>query len=159
MAPLRRAVPDWLEDAENGLSHTFRALLQGLWADLQGLEQRVKDLDREIEAVSEAHPDAKRLKQLRGIGPLTSTALVAQLGDGKHFKRGDPYLRCILIHGARSVVSQAKQRDDRLSLWLTDLAGRKHTNVAAVALANKTVRIAWAMLRNGTDYDPELARA
>ena len=188
MAPLRRAVPDWLEDAENGLSYTFRALLQGLWEDLQGLEQRVKELDKQIEAVSESHPDAKRLKQLRGIGPLTSTALVAQLGDGKHFKRGrqaaaslgltprhhgtggknlvygitkrgDPYLRCILIHGARAVVSQAKQRDDNLSQWLTDLAGRKHTNVAAVALANKTVRIAWAMLRNGTDYDPELARA
>ncbi|HEY5626479.1 MAG TPA: IS110 family transposase [Nitrospira sp.] len=185
---LRRAIPDWLEDAENGLSHTFRSLLHGLWEDLQGLEQRVKDLDKQIEVISEAHPDAKRLKQLRGIGPLTSTALVAQLGDGKHFrrgrqaaasvgltprhhgtggknlvygitKRGDPYLRCILIHGARAVVSQAKQRDDRLSQWLTELAGRRHTNVAAVALANKTVRIAWAMLRNGTDYDPELARA
>ena len=188
MVPLRRAVPDWLEDAENGLSHIFRALLQGLWVDLQGLEQRVKELDKQIEAVSESHPDAKRLKQLRGIGPLTSTALVAQLGDGKHFKRGrqaaaslgltprhhgtggknlvygitkrgDPYLRCILIHGARAVVSQAKQRDDNLSRWLTDLASRKHTNVAAVALANKTVRIAWAMLRHGTDYDPEFARA
>jgi transposase len=188
MVPLRRAVPDWLEDAENGLTHSFRALLQGLWEDLQGLEQRVKELDKQIEAVSESHPDAKRLKQLRGIGPLTSTALVAQLGDGKHFKRGrqaaaslgltprhhgtggknlvygitkrgDPYLRCILIHGARAVVSQAKRRDDNLSQWLTDLAGRKHTNVAAVALANKTVRIAWAMLRHGTDYDPEFARA
>lgn len=185
---LRRAIPDWLEDAENGLSHTFRSLLHGLWQDLRELEQRVKALDKQIEAISEAHPDAKRLKQLRGIGPLTSTALVAQLGDGKHFKRGrqaaasmgltprhhgtggknlvygitkrgDPYLRCILIHGARAVVSQAKQRDDRLSQWLTELAGRRHTNVAAVALANKTVRIAWAMLRNGTDYDPELARA
>ncbi len=178
----------WLEDAENGLTATFRALLHGLWEDLQGLDQRLNGLDREILRLSETQPDAKRLKQLRGIGPLIATAIVAQFGDGHHFKRGrqaaasvgltpwhsgtggknylagitkkgNPYLRSILIHGARAVVSQAKHKDDRLSLWLTDLAERKHTNVAAVALANKTVRIAWAMLRNGTDYDPELAVA
>ena len=188
MVSLRRAIPTWLEDAENGLSHPFRALLHGLWQDLQRLEERVKELDKQIAAVSETHPDAKRLKQLRGIGPLTSTALVARFGDGRQFKRGrqaaaslgvtprhtgsggknliygitkrgDPYLRSILIHGARAVVSQAKQRDDHLSRWLTDLATRTHTNVAAVALANKTARIAWAMLRYGTDYDPAFAKA
>ncbi len=63
-------------------------------------------------------------------------------------------MRSILIHGARAVVSQAKRRDDPLSVWVTELKQRSHTNVAAVALANKNVRIAWAMLRNGTDYDP-----
>ena len=188
MGPLRKAIPCWLEDAENGLTHSFRALLHGLWEDLRGLEQRIKGLDKEILVLSETHCDAKRLKQLRGIGPLTATALVAQFGDGRHFrrgrqaaaslgvtprhsgtggknriygitKRGNPYLRSILIHGARAVVSQAKHKDDRLSRWLTELAKRSHTNVAAVALANKTVRIAWAMLRHGTDYDPELAMA
>jgi len=188
IVPLRKAIPDWLEDAENGLSDNFRALLFGLWEDFQQLEQRVKGIDRQIEAVSNTNADAKRLKQLRGVGPLVSTALVAQFGDGRQFtrgrqaaasigvtprhagtggknqiygitKRGDPYLRSILIHGARAVVSQAKRRDDTLSRWLTDLADRTHTNVAAVALANKTTRMAWAMLRNGTDYDPELARA
>ena len=188
IVPLRRAIPDWLEDAENGLSDNFRALLYGLWEDFQQLEQRVKDVDRQINAVSNANPDAKRLKQLRGVGPLVSTALVAQFGDGRQFtrgrqaaasigvtprhagtggknliygitKRGDPYLRSILIHGARAVVSQAKRRDDALSRWVTDLADRTHTNVAAVALANKTARMAWAMLRHGTDYDPDLARA
>ncbi len=74
-------------------------------------------------------------------------------------KKGNPYLRSILIHSARSVVSKAKHKDDRLSRWVTELARRKHPNVAAVALANKTVRIAWAMLHHGTDYDPELAMA
>ena len=74
-------------------------------------------------------------------------------------KQGDRYLRSILIHGARAVVSQAKRRDDRLSLWVTGLAQRRHPNVAAVALANKTVRMAWAMLKNGTDYDPEFTAA
>ncbi len=153
-----------------------------------GLDERVKELDREIKVLSDTHPEAKRLKQLRGIGPLTATALVARIGDGRAFsrgrqaaacvgltprhhgtggknrlygitKQGDRYLRSILIHGARAVVSQAKRRDDPLSVWVTELKARSHTNVAAVALANKNVRIAWAMLRGGTDYDPKLAIA
>ena len=70
-------------------------------------------------------------------------------------KRGDAHLRSILIHGARSVIRTAKAKDDRLSQWVTSLAERRHPNVAAVALANKTARIAWAMLRNGTDYEPD----
>jgi len=185
---LRRAVPEWLEDGENGLSGTFRELLYELWEDFRRLERRVEAMDRRLTVLSETHPDARRLKQLRGIGPLTSTALVAQLGDGRHFKRGrqaaaslgltprhhgtggknliygitkrgDSYLRSLLIHGARAVVSQAKRRDDSLSHWVTELAQKRHTNVAAVALANKTVRVAWAMLRHGTDYDPGLVRA
>jgi transposase len=72
-------------------------------------------------------------------------------------KRGDVYLRTLLIHGARAVVSQAKHKDDRLSRWVTGIAQRRHPNVAAVALANKTVRMAWSMLKHGTDYEPELA--
>jgi transposase len=148
----------------------------------------VQELDDQVFAVSETHADAWRLKQRRGIGPLTATALVAQCGDGRHFRRGrqaaasigitprhvgtggknvicgitkrsDPYLRSILIHGARAVVSQAKHKDDRLSCWLTALVERGHPNVAAVVLANKTVRIAWAMLGYGTEYDAELAVA
>ena len=186
VGPLRKAIPTWLEDAENGLTDPFRSLLHELWNELLRLDQRRTALDAQIKHISDTHPDAKRLKQLRGVGPLVATALVARLGDGRHFKRGrqaaasvgltprhhgtggknriygitkqgDSYLRSILIHGARSVVSQAKRRDDRLSLWLTELAARSHPNVAAVALANKTVRIAWVMLRYGTDYDPEFA--
>ena len=72
-------------------------------------------------------------------------------------KRGDSYLRGILIHGARAVVSQAMHKEDRLSRWVTGLAERRHPNVAAVALANKTVRMAWAMMNHDTDYDPEFA--
>ena len=186
VGPLRQAIPAWLEDADNGLTDRFRSLLHELWKELLRLDQRRTALDAQIQHISDSHPDAKRLKQLRGVGPLVATALVARLGDGRHFKRGrqaaasvgltprhhgtggknriygitkqgDSYLRSILIHGARSVVSHAKRRDDRLSLWLTELAARSHTNVAAVALANKTVRIAWVMLRHGTDYDPEFA--
>jgi transposase len=190
MAPLRRAIPCWLEDAENGLRQPFRVLLHGLWEDLQRMDERLKVLDKEILMLSESHPDAKRLKQLRGTatrhraidghrdgGPVRRWPTLQAWPPGvclswhhsagtggKNWlfgitKKGNPYLRSILIHGARSVVSKAKHKDDRLSRWVTELAKRKHPNVAAVALANKTVRIAWAMLRNGTDYDPELAMA
>ncbi|HIN16739.1 MAG TPA: IS110 family transposase [Gammaproteobacteria bacterium] len=188
MSPLRQAIPGWLEDAENGLTDRFRSWLHELWNELLRLDQRRKALDAEIKRISDTHPGAKRLKQLRGVGPLVATALVARFGDGRHFQRGrqaaasvgltprhhgtggknrlygitkqgDRYLRSILIHGARAVVWQSKRRDDRLSLWLTELAARSHPNVAAVALANKTVRIAWVMLRHGTDFDPELAVA
>lgn len=188
LASLRRAVPDWLADAENGLTDRFRGWLHGLWDELLRVDGRIKALDREVEPIAASHPAAKRLQQLRGVGPLVATALVARLGDGRHFnrgreaaacigltprhhgtggknrlmgitKRGDAYLRSILIHGARSAVSVAERHEDRLSRWVSELKRRSHTNVAAVALANKTVRIAWAMLKNGTDYEPERAVA
>jgi transposase len=188
MASLRSALPQWLEDGDNGLTDRFRGLLNGLWGDLKGLDQRVSELDREIQVIAQSHPDAKRLQQLRGVGPMIATALVAAVGKGEHFtkgrqmsasvgltprqhssgnkdrllgisKRGDPYLRSLLVHGARATIWAARNKDDRLSRWVTDLAARRHPNIAAVALANKTVRMAWAMLHNGTDYQPDLAMA
>ena len=188
LAPLRRALPEWLEDAENGLTDPFRQLLSNLWEELCRLDERIKDLDREIVCLAQTHPAAKRLQQLQGVGPLIATVLVARFGDGSHFrrgrqaaasigltprhhgtggknqvygmtKRGDSYLRSILIHGARSAVSRAHTKEDRLSRWVTALSERSHPNVAAVALANKTVRMAWVMLNSGADYDTELAVA
>ena len=184
LARVRAAVPNWLEDAENGLTSRFRCLLAGLWGDLKTLDHRVAELDHEINVIAQSDPVAKRLQQLRGIGPMVATALVATVGNAEQFangrqmaaslgltprqhssggkdrilgisKRGDAHLRSILIHGARSVIRTAKAKDDRLSQWVTSLAERRHPNVAAVALANKTARIAWAMLRNGTDYEPD----
>jgi transposase len=177
------ALPLWLDDEQNGLTDRFRRLLNALWGDLLALDARVSELDREIVLIAQSNPLAKRLEQLRGIGPISATALAAALGDGTQFangrqmsaalgltpkqhssggkerllgisKRGDAYLRTLLIHGARSVVRAAKGKTDRLSLWITRLAQRRHPNVAAVALANKTARMAWAMLKNGTDYEP-----
>ena len=182
---LRRALPIWLEDAQNGLSDRFRQLLAGLWSDLRSVDERVSELDREVVLIAQADPMTKRLQQLRGVGPIIATALVAAVGNGEQFangrqmsaafgltprqhssggkerllgisKRGDSYMRSLLIHGARAVVRSARDRDDRLSQWVTRLAARSHPNVAAVALANKTTRMAWAMLRNGTDYQPGL---
>lgn len=183
---LRRALPCWLEDAENGLSIGFRQLLAGLWEDLQHLDRRVEELDRLIAREVEAHPAGKRLLALRGVGPLIASALLSALGDGQAFdrgrdfavslgltpkqhssggrerlqgisKRGDPYLRTLLVHGARAVLQTAKGRDDALSRWVNALLERKPYNVVTVALANKTARIAWAVVRNEHDYEPTRA--
>jgi transposase len=152
---LRRALPCWLEDAENGLSERFRRLLNGLWGDLRALDERMTELDREIAVIAQSDPVAKRLQQLRGVGPIIATALVAAVGNGEQFangrqmsaafgltprqhssggkehllgisKRGDVYLRALLIHSARAVISGAKNKDDRLSQWVTRLAARSH---------------------------------
>lgn len=183
---LRRVLSDWLEDAENGLTVSFRALLSGLAEDLKRLDERIGELDAQIAQQAKADPLARRLQQLRGVGPLVATALTVALGDGQTFtrgrdfaaslgltprqqstggkprllgisKRGDSYLRKLLVHGARAVLRHAAGRDDGLSQWLNTLRQRKHPNVVAVALANKTARIAWAMARRGDDYDPALA--
>lgn len=159
---LRRAIPCWLEDANNGLTARFRHLLDGLWGDLHALDERVGELDSEIAAISRDEPAAVRLQQLRGVGPMIATALVAAIGDARLLgisKRGDAYLRTLLVHGARSALRTAKSKDDRLSQWALRLAERSHPNVAAIALANKTARMAWAMLRHDTDYQPERAAA
>ena len=125
---LRQAIPGWLEDAENGLSTRLRHLLDGLRGDLVVLDHRIGELDAGIEAIAKSDPVAKRLQQLRGVGPLTATVLVATVGNGEQFtkgrhlavslgltpkkhstggkerllgisKRGDPYLRKLLVHG------------------------------------------------------------
>jgi len=185
---LRAAIPTWLEDAENGLTGRFRRLLNALWHDLRALDQRMLELDREIALIAAADPVVKRLQQLRGVGPVIATALVATVGDVKQFangrqlaaslgltprqnssggkerllgisKRGDAYLRTLLVHGARSALRTAKNKEDRLSRWVSRIAATRHYNVAAVALANKTTRIAWAMMKNGTEYEPDRAAA
>lgn len=140
----------------------------------------------EIEQIARQDPIAVRLQQLRGTGPITATALVATVGDASQFangrqmaasfgltlkqnssggkerlleisKRGDTYLSDSLIHRARAVLRTAQTKADRLSIWVTRIATARHPNVAAVALANKTARIAWAMMSRGTDYHLELA--
>ena len=185
---LRRAIPCWLEDADNGLTPRFRHLLDGLWGDLRALDARVRELDSEISVIAANEPDALCLQQLRGVGPMIATALVAAIGDARQFangrqfaaslgltpkqhssggkdrllgisKRGDAYLRTLMVHGARSALRTANSKDDRLSQWIVRLAERSHANVAAISLSNKTARMAWAILRNGTDYQPDRAAA
>jgi len=181
---LRKALPLILEDAENGLSFDFRTLLQSLQQDLITLDDRTSEMDRRIQQLANSNNTAKRLQQIPGIGPITATALVCAFGDGKKFKRGrdlaawlgltprqhssggkdcllgiskrgDAYLRTLLIHGARAVLRVAENKDDPRSRWLQNLCCRRNKNIAAVALANKNARIVWALLTKETDFLPE----
>ena len=170
---IRGLVAEYGLVAPKELLHLRRALV--------ALDERIAELDREIEQIAQAEPDARRLMQLRGVGPIIATAMLATVGDARQFrngrqmsaslgltpkqlssggkermlgisKRGDAYLRSLLIHGARAVIRTARPKSDPLSKWVIRLADRSHPNVAAAALANKTTRIAWAMLSRGTNY-------
>lgn len=183
---LRAALPRWLEDAENGLTDDFRALLAGLAEDLRHLDERIVTVTERIERHAQTDPIAKRLMTLRGVGILTASALAGALGDAQAFKRGrdfaaslgltprqhstggrdrllgiskrgDSYLRTLLVHGARAALRWNEGHEDNLSHWFRQLAERKHVNVAVIALANKTARIAWAITRHDSAYDPDLA--
>ena len=178
---LRKAVPEILEDADNGLTPMFRELLCGLWDELLRLDQRINAYDTQIKHLSEQSELCKRLMTIPGIGPMVSTALVAAVSDGKAFKsgremaawlglvprqhstggkprllgiskRGDVYLRKLLIHGARSALRWADRKDDRRSRWVSELASRRGYNIASVALANKTVRTAWVLMTRDEEY-------
>jgi transposase len=155
----------------------MRALVDGRLQMLEHIGQCIEQLERAIAALRQQWPAARRLEQVPGIGVLGATALAATLGDGRAWrsgrefsasiglvpahtgtggkvrvgqlsKRGDPYLRTLLIHGARSVIEHAKDKPK----WLEQLLARRPPNVAVVALANKMARTAWALVAHGRTY-------
>ncbi len=179
---ITKRLPEILEDGENDLPGVFRQLLQRLGEHLRELDRQVEDLEIQIQAWHRADVASKKLAQIPGIGPLTASALVASIGDAKSFKngrqlaawlglvprqhstggkpnllgiskRGDTYLRTLLIHGARSVVRVAENKPNHGGSWLGKLMARRSKNVAAVALANKNARIVWALLTHDRDYE------
>lgn len=185
---LRKAIPCWLEDATNGITDRFSQLLAGLQEDLIYIDQRVASITTEIEQHAASDPIATKLLAIRGIGPISASVLAGIIGDGKQFrhggdfaaslgltprqhstggkdrllgisKRGDSYMRKLLVHGARSVIRHAQNKVDTLSHWTNELKRRKHVNIAAVALANKTARIAWAIITSNSRYDENRAAA
>jgi transposase len=180
---VRHKLPFVLEDAENGLTATAREWLQALAAELQALDQRIAATDQQIAQLCVADDACQRLVQLAGIGPLTATALVAAVGDATGFKngrqfaawlglvprqhstggkttllgmtkRGNRYLRTLLIHGARAVLRVVDRKKDAWSRWLQGVKARRGMNCASVAQANKTARVAWALLAKGERYRP-----
>jgi transposase len=186
VATLRKVIPACLEDAENGLSHHFRALLAQGYQQLRELDAHIESYDRELKEQVKASEAAQRLLTIPGFGPVVSSVYLNVVGDGKAFrrgrdvsaligivprqhstgdkpvllgisKRGNRYLRSVLIHGARSVVKNADKKDDALSRWVTQLVQRRGHNTATVALANKLARIGWAILTSGGVYQPRLS--
>jgi transposase len=170
-------------------SGRLRGLLLELKHEWDELEKRIEEASAELQRVARQDDACHRLMEIPGFGPLVSTALVASVGNAITFrkgrdlaawlglvprqhstggrtkllgisKRGNEYLRRMLLHGARSVVMQMERSPSALGKWLTELSERKHRNVTVVALANKMARIAWALLTRGTHYSaPELAVA
>lgn len=178
---LRKAIPLLLEDAENGLSFEFRTLLRVLYEDLAALDTRIKQLTKMVEQQVRQDEKALRLMGIPGVGPLTASAIVTAVGDASQFrngrqmaaflgltprqhssggktrllgihKRGDSYVRGLLVHGARAVLRMATNKTDAHSRWLKGLAARRHKNIATVAQANKTARIIWALLTRQETY-------
>jgi len=177
-------LPEILEDASNGLSERFRAELHGLLEELRHLDERVAHYDSQVKAVADTSESVQRLMTIPGIGPLVATALLATLGEdwslfangralaawlglvprqhstgGKPrllgiSKRGDAYLRQLLIHGARAMMRWVERKEDATSRWAQALKQRRHPNVANVAMANKLTRIAWAVMTTGKTFDP-----
>lgn len=174
-------LPAILEDGENELPDVFRHLLQRLVDHLRELDRQVKELETQIQVWHQHNEASRRLASIPGIGPITASALVASIGDARNFKnarqlaawiglvprqyssggkqvlqgiskRGDTYLRTLLIHGARSAVRVAEGKTNRTSRWLINLKGRRHKHVVAVALANKNARIVWALLTHQREY-------
>lgn len=181
---LRRVLSTVLEDATNELPGVLRLGLQRAQAHWRELDEHIDWCDERVTQHARDNAFAKRAATLRGVGDLTASALAAAVGDmhqfksarqfaawlglvpsqdssgGKHrlgriTKRGDDYLRTLLIQGAKSVLITAVNKSDQLSLWLVKLRERVGWQKAIVAMANKNARILWAVLTRGSDYDPE----
>jgi transposase len=186
VASLRRRLPELLEDADNGLSELLRRLLAERYRQLQELEAHLATYTRELERHSAASEACQRLQGIPGYGPILASAFHGAVGDGAAYrrgrdvaasiglvprqhssggkarllgisKRGDRYLRSLLVHGARAVVSRAASKRDRLSVWINRLRERRGFNRTVVALANKLARIGWAVLARNTAYQAQRA--
>ena len=176
-------MPRVLEDASNDLSSSMRMLVAELWAELSDVEQRLKVVTDRIEASAKNDELARRLMSIPGVGALSATALISAIGNPKGFKRGrdlsawiglvprqystggkntllgiskrgNPYVRQLLIHGARSCKLHLNRDKDALGPWLDDAERRLHPNKVCVALANKLARIAWVIMTTpGATYN------
>jgi len=177
-----------LEAERTKLTALGQELFGQLYEAFGALEKRLAYYTAKLEAISAAHPVCQRLETLPGVGPLTATAMVAAVSDVTHFqngrqfaawiglvprqhstggkprllgisKRGDVYLRTLLIHGARATLRWIGLKTDRRSKWVRGLIDRRGKNKAAVALANKNTRIAWVLLKTDAVYIAEDAAA
>lgn len=178
----------WIADSDPAIPVALRHLLAEACDELRELESRVEAAERQLVALSRQVASAGQLRSIPGVGLLTATALVGFVGDAKRFKsgrhfasylgltprehssglnrslgaiskRGDTYLRMLLIHGARAVLATTPQKKEPtpLALWALKVAHRRGFNIATVALANKLARISWATWSRSCDFDPAAA--
>jgi transposase len=181
LSKLAEQLPVVLADQNNELTGVMRELLQMLQTQLAHIDELVARLDRQIRVWANQDEATKRLQQIPGIGPITASALAASVGDARQFedgrqmsawmglvprqhssggksvllgitKRGDKYLRTLLIHGARAALRAYQRNPGKMPEHLAQLLQRKHPNVVCVALASRNARVAWAMLSRRQDY-------
>jgi transposase len=182
-AKLKLAMPEILENADSNLTPRMRNLVADLWSEWKSLDQQIRASDLEVERIATSDPACHRLRSIPGIGPLIATAIVAAIGNGAAFrkgrefaafvglvprqystggkarlmgisKRGNSYLRKLLIHGARAAVVRMKRERAPFGGWLNGLEQRAPRNVVVTATANKLARIAWAVLSSEDPYRP-----
>jgi len=180
----REQLPRVLEDAENELTPLTRELMADQAHRLRELDQHISRYDRRISLYFRHSEVCQRLATIAGVGPIVATALIAAIGDIRYFnngrhlaawlglvprqhssgerprllgisKRGDTYLRTLLIHGARSVIRRCDTRDDALARWVRGIKERRGFNRASVALANKNARIIWALMAHEETFRAE----
>jgi transposase len=181
VAKFRQAVVEKLEAEKDKLTPLSQEMFGKLVEEFAALEKQLAYYQEKLEALATTHPESQRLMTIPGIGPITATALVAAVGDvgvfknGRQFaawlglvpkqhstggqslllgisKRGDSYLRKLLIHGARATLRWVKLQTDSRSQWIRGLLARRGWNRTAVAVANKNARIVWALLSRGGVY-------
>jgi transposase len=181
-------LPAQLEQARETLPAVFVELIELLRGQLLGLNERIEAITKLIVQAISHDPVAQRLQTIPGIGPLSASALAASVGDVKSFKngrslaawlglvpgqhssggkakllgvskRGDSYLRCLLVHGARSVLCGIERSSSkRYDPWIEQLKQRKHVNVVSLAIANRNARIAWSLMAHGHSYEAQPRR-
>ncbi|MEX3791272.1 IS110 family transposase, partial [Paraburkholderia sp. BR14374] len=180
---VRTQLPAIIEDERNELTRVTRAMMRDMYDRLALLDKQIARYDGLIQQVHKASPTSQRLEKIRGVGPMIATGVIAAAGSASEFsngrqfaawlgltprqhssggkdrllgitKRGNGYLRMLLVHGARSVVQQAVRHTDNLSRWILEVQARRGTNVAVVALANKIARTIWVLLARGQEYAP-----
>lgn len=182
---VRKETPLILEEADNELTSLFRELLHDLYQEMIHLDGRVEKIEGKLKTVCSQNEDCQRLLTIPGVGLLSATAIVSSMSDvsafknGREFsawlglvprqhstggkqtllgisKRGDSYLRTLLIHGGHTVIRVADKYQDKRNKWISELEGRRGKNISAVAVANKNARIAWALLNSKTTYQPSM---
>ncbi len=172
-----------MADESNDLTPMMRGMLSELWDECIIVDTRLMAITRQIEAIASRLDAARRLMSIPGVGPLGATALLAAVGDGRQFrkardlaawlglvprqhstggkttllgisKRGNPYLRRLIVHGARSCIAHLNRERDKMGEWIGKLEQRMHINKVVVAFANKIARMMWAVLtRPGNLYE------
>jgi len=181
ISQVRSRLAGILEDAENELTPWARALFHAVREELYALDDRIKQADKQVKQLANEHPTCQRLMVIPGIGPMIATALISTIGDANNFKngrelsawlglvpkqystggqqrllgiskRGDGYVRALLVQGALSAITRCKGRTDNQLLWARQLQAKKGLQKAAVALANKMARIVWSVMAKDHDY-------